>query len=186
MNGITGICYVPKNKTICFVSGNAFIFDPKSGEDITDFIDTFVEETQGNLQLLKYLPEYNLMLTTTSRRQLIVYKYNPSGCLTSLKCRQTLDSVCFTNKAPILTFTGDSTGSVSKWEQRQSNQLIYSYEVLLKSEFATKESSKMQGQAKPNKLNEAIQLAANQKQLENDSKLTQKVQVKFFSKFIII
>lgn len=146
--GITGICYVPKNKTVCFVSGNAFIYDPKSGDDVTNFIDTFVEETQNNLQLLKYVPEFSIMLASTSRRQLFVYKYNPSGCLTSLKCRQTLDAVCYTSKAPVLIFTGDSNGQALKWEQKPSNHLIYSSEMMLKSEFAPRESSRMQGQAK--------------------------------------
>ena len=152
--GITGLCYVPKNKTICCVAGtsNAFIFDPKSGEDVTDFIDTFVSETKGNhsLQLLKYLNDYNIMLASTSRRQLIVYRYNPSGCLTSLKCKNTLDSVCFTSKVPILIFTGDTNNQVSKWEQKQSNQLVYLCENLLKSEMVAKESSRIQGQAKQN------------------------------------
>lgn len=146
--GITGICYVPKNKTICFNSGSAFIYDPKSGDDVTNFIDTFVEEAQSNLQLLKYIPEFHVMLETTSRRQLLVYRYNPSGCLTSLKCHRTLDSVCFTKKSPILIFTGDSNGNVLKWEQKQSNQLIYNSETMLKSEFVTRECSRMQGQSK--------------------------------------
>lgn len=154
VTGITGLCYVPKNKTLNCVAGtsNAFIFDPKSGEDVTDFIDTFVQETKGhhNLQLLKYLNDYNIMLASTSRRQLIVYRYNPSGCLTSLKCKQTLDSVCFTSKVPILVFTGDTNGQVAKWEQKQSNQLVYLSENLLKSELVTKESSRIQGQAKQN------------------------------------
>ena len=35
-----------------------------------------------------------------------------------------------------------------KWEQRQSNQLIYGSENLIKSEMVLKESSKMQGVAK--------------------------------------
>jgi hypothetical protein len=88
------------------------------------------------------------MLATTSRKQLIVYKYNSNGCITSLKYKSNLDSVCFTAKFPILIFTGDSNGSIVKWEQRQSNQLIYGSENLIKSEMVLKESSKMQGVAK--------------------------------------
>jgi WD40 repeat protein len=43
LTGVTGTCYIPKNKTIiCLVGTNAaFIYDPKSGEDVSDFIDTF-------------------------------------------------------------------------------------------------------------------------------------------------
>jgi hypothetical protein len=153
ITGITGICYIPKSKTICCAAGTnaAFIYDPKSGEDVTDFIDTFETNNNSNyyLQLLKYINEpHNLLLATTSRKQLIIYKYNPSGCITSLKYKHTLDSLCHTSKVPILIFTGDSNGSVLKWEQRQSNQLIYGSEILLKSETVIKESAKVLGEVK--------------------------------------
>lgn len=90
------------------------------------------------------------MLATTSRKQLIVYRYNSCGCLTSLKYKQPIDSICYTSKIPILIFTGDTNGNVCKWEQRQSNQLIYGSENLMKSEFVAKESSRIQGQSKIN------------------------------------
>jgi hypothetical protein len=37
---VTGICYVPKNKTLCCAAGTstAVIYDPKSGEEVTNFI----------------------------------------------------------------------------------------------------------------------------------------------------
>jgi WD40 repeat protein len=153
---VTGVCYLPKMKIVCFVAGtsSAFMYDPKSGEDVTEFIDTFAEEADSNqyIQLIKYLGEYNMLLATTSRRQLIVYKYNQCGCLTSLKYRQCLDSIAYTSKVPILIFTGDQNGNVFKWEQRQSNQLIYGSENLLKSEMVERESSKMLGQIKSNDL----------------------------------
>lgn len=152
ITGITGLCYVPKNKTICCAAGTktAFIYDPKSGEDVTDFIDTFENSSNTHtnyyLQLLKYVGEpFNLLLATTSRKQLIIYKYNPTGCITSLKYKHTLDSICHTTKVPILIFTGDSNGLVLKWEQRQSNQLIYGSETLLKSDAIIKESAKVLG-----------------------------------------
>lgn len=167
--GITGICYVPKNKTVCFVSGSAFIYDPKSGDDVTNFIDTFMEETQNNLQLLKYVAEFGIMLASTSRRQLYVYKYNPSGCLTSLKCRQTLDAVCYTSKAPVLIFTGDSLGQVLKWEQKPSNHLIYGSEMMLKSEFAPRESSRIQGQAKQQAATSTSSSSSNNKNNSPDA-----------------
>ena len=102
------------------------------------------------------------MLATTSRRQLLVYKYNPSGCLTSLKYNQPLDSICYTSKVPILIFTGDSNGSVCKWEQQQLNQLIYASESLLKSELVQKESSKIQGQIPIKKSNQNNDSSNNQ------------------------
>jgi len=36
-----------------------------------------------------------LIAASTSRRHLIVWKYNPSGCLTALKCKVPLESLCY-------------------------------------------------------------------------------------------
>ena len=114
---------------------------------MTEFIDTFNDELHSNhtLQLLRYLSEFNILLTTTSRKQLIVYKYNSNGCLTSLKYKSPIDAVCYTSKAPLLIFTGDSNGHLSKWEQRQASQIIYGSEDMIKSELVARESSRMQG-----------------------------------------
>ena len=32
---------------------------------------------------------------STSRRHLIVWKYNPSGCVTALRCKTALESLCY-------------------------------------------------------------------------------------------
>lgn len=34
-------------------------------------------------------------LASTSRRHLVVWKYNPSGCITALKCSSNLESLCY-------------------------------------------------------------------------------------------
>ena len=139
-------------KRCCVAAGTnqAFVYEPKSGEEITDFIDTFKQDILDNLnlQLLKFLPDFNIMLATTTRRQLVLYRYNSTGPLTCVKYKQTLDSVCFTGKSPILVFSGDSMGQVVKWEQKHSNQVVFTHETLLKSEFAERESSKIQGPLK--------------------------------------
>lgn len=137
--GVTGLCYAPKNRTIWCAAGSnsAFIYDPKTGEDVTEFIDTFNDEKHSthSIQLLKYFNEFNMLLATTSHKQLIVYKYNPNGCLTSLKFKSNMDSVCYTSKIPILIFTGDTGGDITKWEQRQASQIIYNSEHLIKSKL---------------------------------------------------
>jgi WD40 repeat protein len=107
------------------------------------------------------------MLATTTRRQLILYRYNSTGPLTCLKYKQTLDSICFTNKSPILIFTGDTSGQVVKWEQKHSNQVVFTHETLLKSEFAERESSKIQGATKE-----------KSKILNNNNKLSKMLSVK--------
>jgi WD40 repeat protein len=174
LTGVTGLCYVPKNKTVCCVAGGtnqAFIYDPKSGEEITEFIDTFKQDIQDNVNfnLLKFLPEYNIMMASTTRRQLYLYKYNNMGPLTCLKYRQTLDSICYTSKSPILVFTGDSMGNVVKWEQKHSNQVVYTQETLLKSEFAERESSKIQGPMK------ALKDRLNQNSVTNNNNNNNKI-----------
>jgi WD40 repeat protein len=146
---ITGLCYLNKTKTICAAAGSnvAAFFDPISGENVSAFSDTFAEEAleSSYICLLKYISEYSMLLASTSRKQLIAYKHNQNACITSLKCMQTLDSICYTNKAPILFFTADSDANVQKWEQSPSNQIVYTSETLLKSERVLRESSISQG-----------------------------------------
>jgi hypothetical protein len=77
-----------------------------------------------------------MLLATTSHKQLIVYKYNPNGALTSLKFKVNMDSLCYTSKIPILIFTGDTSGDITKWEQRQASQIIYNSENLIKSKLS--------------------------------------------------
>ncbi|XP_076443785.1 uncharacterized protein LOC143282138 isoform X2 [Babylonia areolata] len=129
---VTGICYVPRNKTVWVAGGApyAWLYDPKSGDNVSDFIGTFqnMEEEKYHLQVLKYFPELSQAVATTSRRQLIVWKYNTSGCITALKCSSPLESLCYTSKIPILIFSGDHEGTISKWERMQSNHFMYSKE----------------------------------------------------------
>jgi WD40 repeat protein len=110
VTSVTGICYVPKLKTIWCVAGTnaAYIYDPKSGENVTDYMETFANQFDDNyyLHMIKYLNEFGLMVATTNRKQLVVYKYNPYGCLASIKHKKGIDSICYTKKAPILMFTG--------------------------------------------------------------------------------
>lgn len=135
---ISGICYVPRNKTIWAAGGTsyAYLYDPKSGDNVSDFIGTFQtqEEEKYQLQLLRYFPEINQVVGSTSRRHLIVWKYNSSGCITALKCKAPIESLAYTRKVPILIFSGDSEGMISKWERMQSNHFMYSKELFLLSD----------------------------------------------------
>ncbi|ELT89388.1 hypothetical protein CAPTEDRAFT_187404 [Capitella teleta] len=145
---ISGICYVPRNKTIWAAGGTsyAYLYDPKSGDNVSDFIGTFQnhEENKYTLQMLKYFPELNQVVGSTSRRHLIVWKYNPSGCVTALKCRSSLESLAYTKKVPILIFSGDHDGIITKWERMQSNHYMYSKEHFLLSEARKAKKKKME------------------------------------------
>ena len=159
-------------------TNSAYMYDPKSGENVTDFIDTFSDDVNGlqYFQMLKYLNEFHYMLVSTSRRQLLVYKYNPSGSLTLLRYKQPLDSICYTSKQPILLFTGDSNGCVCKWEQQQLNHLVYANETLLKSELAPRESSKLQGQQQPTQQQQQSKQQQQQQQKQKQQQQQQQQQ----------
>ena len=52
----------------------------------------------GNICIYFAIHKSNVFINfpaSTSRRHLIVWKYNPSGCVTALKCKQGIESLCY-------------------------------------------------------------------------------------------
>lgn len=152
LSTVSGICYVPRNKTVWVAGGTSYasLFDPKSGDNVSDFIGTFQqqEEEKYHLQILKYFGELNEVVASTSRRHLVVWKYNSSGCITALKCRSSLESLCYTKKVPILLFSGDNDGVIIKWERMQSNHFMYSKEMYQLSDSKLKKQRKAGSKAR--------------------------------------
>ncbi|XP_061404742.1 uncharacterized protein LOC133340479 isoform X2 [Lethenteron reissneri] len=133
LSAVTGLCYVPSAHAAWALSGacSPVLIDLRSGESVSEFVDVFsdpVEATRHRLQLLAYLPELGQVVASTSRRQLLVWKFVASGCLTALRCLQPVESLAYTRKAPMLIFSGLADGSVMKWERLQSSHFIYSCE----------------------------------------------------------
>ncbi|XP_048258792.1 uncharacterized WD repeat-containing protein alr3466-like [Haliotis rufescens] len=149
---VTGICYVPRNKTVWAAGGMSYasLFDPKSGDNVSDFIGTFQnqEEEKYQLHLLQFFPELNQVVASTSRRHLVVWKYHSSGCITALKCKAPLESLCYTRKVPILIFSGDNEGVIMKWERMQSNHFMYSKELFLLSDSKLKKKRRAGSKAR--------------------------------------
>lgn len=137
-SAVTGVCYVKPIKTIWVAAGTAeaAMYDPKSGENVTDFIGTFQDEENSGFPLIMfhYISDLGHVIGTNSRRHLILWKYNLSGCLTTLKNKCAMESLTYTRKVPLLIFSGGSNGHISKWERLQSNNFMYSKEVFLQSE----------------------------------------------------
>ncbi|CAF3091307.1 unnamed protein product [Rotaria socialis] len=139
---VTGLTYVHATKTVWIAAGNSFahVYDPKNGENVSSFIDTFLSVEDSELRysyfliLLRYVPELNVLIASTNLKQCLGWRYKNTGCISCLKVKSPLESVCYTKKTPILMFAGDSEGDVYKWEQMQSNQIMYSSERLLKFE----------------------------------------------------
>ena len=61
---VTGLCYIPRNKTVWVAGGApyAWLYDPKSGDNVSDFIGTFqnIEEEKYYLHGLKYFNELSI------------------------------------------------------------------------------------------------------------------------------
>lgn len=134
---ITGLVYVRPAKTIWISAGvsEAPIYDPKSGENVSDFIGTFHTPNENiPLELLTFIPELGQVIGTNIRRQLILWKFNPSGCLTTLRHNCPVESLAYTPKVPLLIFSGGSDGNVTKWERLQASNFIYSKEMFPRSE----------------------------------------------------
>lgn len=137
---VSSICYVVPAKTIWIAAGMADtpMYDPKSGDNVSEFIGTFQEKDQDtesqSLSLLQFIPDLNQLIATDSRRQILMWKYNPTGCITALKHRNAVECLTYTKKVPLLIFSGDSAGQIMKWERLQSNTFMYSKENLPRSE----------------------------------------------------
>ncbi|CAF0968850.1 unnamed protein product [Adineta ricciae] len=146
-HAVTGLTFVSVTKTVWIAAGQHYaeVIDPKSGESVSSFIDTFLnadEKLADNdknrpnycLVCLRYIPELNIVVASTNTKQFHAWYYKKTGCVSCLKVKSPLENVCFTSKAPILMFTGDTEGNVFKWEQMQLNRIMYSKDRLLKLE----------------------------------------------------
>ncbi|XP_040271611.1 uncharacterized protein LOC120987022 [Bufo bufo] len=130
MGEITGMCYVPSLKTVWITSGSSqpLVLDPRSGDVISNFVDTF-QGYDDSLQIKKLtcLPETNHVIGST-RNQVIVWKYHNAGCVTKLHAKHPLECLSYTGKKLLLLFTGDSSGIVVKWKRNELSPFTYSKE----------------------------------------------------------
>ncbi|UJR37707.1 hypothetical protein I4U23_030402 [Adineta vaga] len=142
---VTGLTFVNATKTVWIAAGQHYadVYDPKSGEKVSSFIDTFLNADEKHsdndknkpnycLVSLRYLPEMNIVVASTNTKQFLAWYYKKTGCVSCLRLKSPLENVCYTSTAPILMFTGDTEGNVFKWEQMQSNRIMYSKDRLLK------------------------------------------------------
>jgi WD40 repeat protein len=75
---------------------------------------------------LMFVPEANEIIGTTSRRSLTMWRYNPYAPLTVLPGHADIvECLCFTQKEPILLFSGGDDGLIRKWERMQLNTFMY-------------------------------------------------------------
>ncbi|XP_055499349.1 uncharacterized protein LOC129701886 [Leucoraja erinacea] len=135
---ISSLCFVPCVNSVWICSGvpSPSIFDPSSGEIVSESIETFQSHENGQpLHQLVCAPESNHVIGfSRQRRDLTVWKYNKMGSVTMLRSKQPVECLSYTQKEPILLFSGHSDGSLIKWERQQSSYFLYSRELFNKFE----------------------------------------------------
>ncbi|XP_063680480.1 uncharacterized WD repeat-containing protein all2124-like isoform X2 [Bolinopsis microptera] len=129
---ITSICYIPLTKVLWVLCGSQDVsmFDPKSGENITEYVSSQkskgTDSSKYQLLLLQYVPELQEVFCTTNRRTVMAWRYNSCAPVSTLQCKHIPEGLAYTGKSPILIFTGDCEGRITKWEQLQLNNFMYS------------------------------------------------------------
>jgi len=147
---VSGLCYVPPTKTVWVAGGfpDAPMFDPKSGDNVSEFIGTFQDNKEddkekNSLVHLLFINDLNQVIATDTRRQITIWKHHPTGCITALRHKNAVECLTYTRKVPLLIFSGDSNGQIMKWERLQSNTFMYSKETLPRSEAVSQLASQL-------------------------------------------
>ncbi|XP_042307925.1 uncharacterized WD repeat-containing protein alr2800-like isoform X2 [Sceloporus undulatus] len=125
---ITGLCYVVSVGIVWIASGTSqpTLYEPQSGEIVSQFISTFQGNRNGPLlQQLISLPDSRHVIGTAKPQQVLVWRYSELGCLTVLLCKHPLECLAYAKKGSILLFSGDSSGTVQKWERSYISPFIY-------------------------------------------------------------
>ncbi|KAJ2997848.1 hypothetical protein HDV02_005118 [Globomyces sp. JEL0801] len=142
---ITSLCYVIPTQTL-WVTANSplpVVYDPRSGINVSDFVRTdddrfHVRGGTFGFRNLLYIPETMEVVAISTRRSLVVWKYNSVAPLTVLPGHIDIaECLAFNSKEPILIFSGGDDGIIHKWERLQLNTFMYSQEALVlpKEEF---------------------------------------------------
>ncbi|XP_065883559.1 uncharacterized WD repeat-containing protein all2124-like isoform X2 [Dysidea avara] len=113
---------------------SALLYDPKSGDNVTEYVNQLDDPSEDSynkiLQHLVYIPEMSVVLGSTNRKEVHAWKYCYSSCVCIQECPDHIETMTYTNKVPILLFSGSFDGEVIKWERLQLNTFMYSQEKL--------------------------------------------------------
>ncbi|XP_060094291.1 uncharacterized protein LOC132571507 isoform X1 [Heteronotia binoei] len=131
-SNITALCYVATVGIVWIASGTSqpTLYEPQSGEIVSQFISTFRgQQIEGLvLQQLLSLPDSRHVIGSAKPQQMLVWRYSELGCLIVLPCKHPVECLAYAKKEPILLFSGDSSGVLQKWERSYVSPFIYSME----------------------------------------------------------
>ncbi|OQV23196.1 hypothetical protein BV898_02929 [Hypsibius exemplaris] len=138
---ITGLCFIPLTQQLWISSGapNVTIVDPRTGENISEWIEVFqkmAEDYQRGKKkylicFLAYSNELEILIAQTDAHYILHWFYNPRGCVLSIPCDQPIESIAVTDQESVSIFTGDSSGYVLKWEKAGFNTIKFSNDQLI-------------------------------------------------------
>ncbi|KAL8212212.1 UNVERIFIED_CONTAM: hypothetical protein K2H54_040728 [Gekko kuhli] len=136
-SNITALCYVATVGIVWIASGTSHptLYEPQSGEIVSQFISTFRGHQMEGLvlQQLLSLPDSRHVIGeypsgSAKPQQMLVWRYSELGCLIVLPCKHPMECLAYAKKEPILLFSGDSNGMLQKWERSCISPFIYSME----------------------------------------------------------
>jgi WD40 repeat protein len=128
-------------------STSPIVYDPKSGIEITDFVQ--IQDESSNRawdQIYKhflYVSESDEVIGVTARRMVRIWRYTKGACLTILKDHDdAIESLTFTNKDPILIFSGGEGAVIRQWERLQLNSFMYGRDIIDLKSYITGDDKK--------------------------------------------
>ncbi|KAJ1338995.1 hypothetical protein BSLG_006134 [Batrachochytrium salamandrivorans] len=156
---ISSLCYVVPTQTLWVTANSAIpvIYDPRSGVNylykVSDFVradDERFHPVGGSFAFkhLLFIPESNETIGVSTRRSLVIWRYNSVAPVTVLPGHADIvECLTFTSKEPILVFSGGDDGVIRKWERLQLNTFMYSQELLVlpKEEYSDREDFEEDG-----------------------------------------
>jgi WD40 repeat protein len=107
------------------------VYDPRTGINVSDFVRTDDERFHPKggpfgLKSLQYITETSEVIGISSRKSLVVWRYNSAAPITVLPGHgDIVECLSFNPKEPILIFSGGDDGIIRKWERLQLNMFMY-------------------------------------------------------------
>ncbi|KAG4091430.1 WD40 repeat-like protein [Neocallimastix lanati (nom. inval.)] len=133
-NTITSVCYVPPTQTLWLTANSTapIIWDPKGGINVSDFVTTSLPSSfAGHFKKLFYVPEGNHIFGTTNNRSIVIWKYNSAASISTLKGHSDIiETLTYTEKDPLLIYSGGASSEIQRWERLQLNTFMYSHDTV--------------------------------------------------------
>nr|CAX73558.1 hypotheticial protein [Schistosoma japonicum] len=128
---VISIAHIPTTDTFWVTSGGfqARIFDIYTGENVTEYVNTFMnlEKQPYQLRLITFCADLNMIVGSTSRHYLIIWKYNSESSVLTLKTESGVQCLCASYKPPFSIFSSGSDDRLCRWERKGQTHFSYVY-----------------------------------------------------------